>query len=137
MAHLSQIDPQAIFDDERRQLRITGTTDFKGPPQGRIVAIHFTVKQAAGGPRADTAAYVKLPYRCLGLPAWMARFSEQDFDSGQATVSAIAVSYRPDGGSLETLVWSQTIDILLDRLEAEATDMDRFYPRSGNAAAKV
>ena len=136
MAHLSQIDPQAIYDGERLQLRIMGTTDLTGPPEPQMVAIHFTIKQTKADGRGETVAYAKRPYRCLGLPAWMARFAG-DFEGGPATVSALAVHYRPDGGSLETLIWSQTLDILLDRLEAEDTDMDRFYPQSGKAAAMV
>lgn len=138
MAHLSQIDPHATYDGDRKQLRITGTTDLTGARQPEIVAIHFTIKQArpaqGQGPQDETVAYVKLPYRCLGKPDWMARFGGV-FASGEATVSAIAVGYQPDGASLETLVWSQRIEVLLDSLEAEETDMDNLYPQAASPAS--
>jgi hypothetical protein len=134
MAHLNQIDVQAIYDDERRQLRITGTTDFSGPPQPDLVAIHFTIKQSEAPD--DVSAYTKLPYRCLNISPWMARFGG-DFEGGPATLSGLAVTFEPDTASLVTQVWSQTIQVTVGALDDEDTDMDRFYPRSAKAAAMV
>jgi hypothetical protein len=123
MSHINQIDVRAVYDTERRELEITGTTAERTEEPTKLVGIYLGVMQAATEQSDATTAYAAVPKGCLGLEKWMARF-EGSFGCGAATVSGVAIDFGDENAALETYAWAQTIAI--EAGELDDLDLDRW-----------
>jgi len=123
--HLSQIDRKATYDSGRPMLEINGTTDGDTASPA-LVAIHVAFKQGDGDEVTEIHGLV--PEACLGDAKWMVRF-EGEYETGPATVFAIAISYESENGSLQTQTWAQSIDIQAGTVYADP----RWDPPGGES----